>query len=143
VAVNETRHVGDGDVGGSVRLAVDVVDRVVGDPGSGRRSGVLIRPRGAILASTVDQLIAVLDRVSDRGSAVIVDLSSVTAVDPAGLAVLAGYSQHRPGQRARCVLTAPSAAVRALLVAPPAAGGTHRVAHQTTTAASWQTAHWS
>jgi len=132
-----------GEVGESVDLAVDVVDRVVGDPGSGRRSGFLVRPRGAILASTVDRLIAELDRVCGGGSAVIIDLSSVTAVDPAGLAVLAERSQQVAGQRAQCVLTALSAAVRALLVAPPAAGGNPPIAHPTGTAASWQTAHWS
>jgi len=145
-SVKEVRDVGEvsdvGGIGGSVDLAVDVVDRAVGDLGSGRRSGVLIRPRGAVVAFTVDQLTAELDRVCADGSAVVIDLSSVTAVDPAGLAVLAGRSQQRAGQRARCVLTAPSAAVRDLLAAPTT-GGTRLVAHPTATTASWLTAHWS
>ncbi len=107
-------------------VVVEVVQRVGMDVATGRGGGVVVRPRGAVVAATVDALTAGLDRVLHAHPNVVLDLSAVTALDPAGSAVLAARSRDLHAAGSWLVLTRPSPAVRALLdtVAP---GGGRRV----------------
>ncbi len=76
---------------------------------------MVIRPRGAVVAATAAALTAGLERTIHPGANVVLDLSAVTVLDPAGVAVLAGRSRRTHASGRWLVLTRPSAAVRAVL----------------------------
>ncbi len=101
--------------GGDGTLQVEVVQQVPADPTTGRRGCVVLRPRGAVTAGTVAALTAGLKRLIHPGANVVLDLSAVTALDPAGVAVLAGRSRRAHHGGGWLVLTRPSPPVRAVL----------------------------
>lgn len=101
--------------GGDGVLQVEVVQEVPADPAAGRRGCVVVRPWGAVTVGTVAALTAGLERLIHPGTNVVLDLSKVTALDPAGIAVLAGRSRRAHHGGGWLVLTRPSPPVRALL----------------------------
>ena len=101
--------------GGDGGLQVEVVQRIPADPATGRRGCVVLRPRGAVTAGTVTALTAGLERTIHQGANVVLDLSAVTALDPAGVAVLAGRSRRTHDGGGWLILTRPSPPVRAVL----------------------------
>jgi len=108
---------------GAGGVLVEVVQRVPVEVATGRGGGVVVRPRGAVVVATVDALTVGLDRVLYAHPNVVLELSAVTALDPAGAAVLAARSRDLHAAGSWLVMTRPSPAVRVLLDTAAPGGG--------------------
>lgn len=96
-------------------LTVEVVERVPGDPGTGRGGCLLVQLRGAVTAATGRYLAEALGGLLTGGSRVIVDLAAVDEVEVVALLTLSDECAVARARGCEVVLAAPSPAVRALL----------------------------